>query len=363
MEKINFVDLKLQYKSIETEITKAIKNVLDSTAFVSGKFVEEFEENFAKAHEAKYCAAVNSGTAALHVALMAHGVGPGDEVIVPTNTFFATAEAVSLTGATPVFVDCNKYCNIDYALIKPAITDATVAIIPVHLYGQPADMKPIMDVANKHGLIVIEDCAQAHLAEYNGKPVSNFGACGCFSFYPGKNLGAYGEGGAVVTNDYALYAKIKALRDHGSSKKYHHDYIGHNYRMSGIQGSILNTKLKLLPEWTICRIANAELYKTFMPDSVSCVPTLDMTLNVYHLFVIECDNRDKLAEYLLKHGVYTGIHYPIPCHKQAAYSEYNDLVIPNSERMADRILSLPMFPELTFEQITCIIDNIETFYK
>jgi len=267
MEKVDFIDLKAQYLSIKDEINEAIQKVIDSAAFSLGPFVVSFEENFAIAHNARYCVGVNSGTAALHVALWALGIGQGDEVIVPTNTFFATPESVSLTGATPVFVDCEpKYFNIDPEKVENAITRRTKAIIAVHLYGQPAQLDKIKIIAEKNNLLLIEDCAQAHLAEYRGKPVGTYGICGCFSFYPGKNLGAYGEAGAVITNNEELYLKMHALRDHGAYKKYHHDYIGHNYRMEGIQGAILDIKLKHLKKWTEKRKRNASLYKKYLEE-------------------------------------------------------------------------------------------------
>jgi dTDP-4-amino-4,6-dideoxygalactose transaminase len=363
--KVNFLDLKVQYENIKDEVNNAIQDVIDNTAFVAGKFVKEFEENFAKAHNTKYCVGVNSGTSALHISLMAHNIGPGDEGIVPTNTFFATAEAVSLTGASPIFVDCNRYANIDVDKIEDVITDRTVAIIPVHLYGQPAQMDEVVKIANKHNLIVIEDCAQAHLSKYKGTSVGNFGNCGCFSFYPGKNLGAYGEAGAVVTNDKHLYDILMALRDHGSPKKYTHNFIGHNYRMEGIQGAVLNVKLKYLDSWTIARNLNVMIYKELLNgmSQVEFIPTLNDVVHSYHLFVIKCRDRDKLATFLSDNGIYTGIHYPIPCHKQQAYKGYNDINLPIAEDLASNIISLPMFPELEAEEIKYVVGKIKEFYK
>lgn len=366
--KVNFVDLKAQYLSIKNEIDEAIQNVINKTAFASGPFVKSFEENFAKAHKANYCVGVNSGTSALHLAMWALGIGIDDEVIVPTNTFFATPEAVSLCKAKPVFVDCEQdYYNINPHNIEKAITNKTKAIIAVHLYGQAAQMDKIKIIAEKNKILLIEDCAQAHLAEYGGTPVGTFGICGCFSFYPGKNLGAYGEGGAVLTNNEELYTKMMALRDHGSAQKYYHDYIGHNYRMEGIQGSILNVKLKHLTEWTKLRRKNADLYRKYLADiKVIIVPTeMSGAKHVYHLFVIRVSRRNELQKYLQDNEIYTGIHYPIPCHLQKPYNPLNQQKgkFPVSEKIADEILSLPMYAELKEEEITFVSNKIRDFYN
>jgi dTDP-4-amino-4,6-dideoxygalactose transaminase len=364
--KVNFVDLKVQYLSIKDDIDKAIQAVIDKTAFAAGPFVKSFEENFAKAHKAKYCVGVNSGTAALHIAMWALGVGPGDEVIVPTNTFFATPEAVSLCGATPVFIECESaYYNIDPARIEEAVTPATKAIIPVHLYGQAARMDAIRAIADRKKLLVVEDCAQAHLTEFRGTPVGTFGVCGCFSFYPGKNLGAYGEGGAVLTNDEGLYKKMMALRDHGSDRKYYHDYVGHNYRMEGIQGAVLDAKLKHLPAWTEMRRANARLYRKYLAGIEQVVAPAEMpeATHVYHLFVVRVQRRDGLKDFLQENGVFTGIHYPVPCHAQKAYESLRaKKSLPLSEKLAGEILSLPMYPELREEEIRYVCDKIREFY-
>lgn len=366
--KINFVDLKRQYLTIKGEIDSAIAEVIESTAFTSGPFVKTFEDNFAKFHNAKYCVGVNSGTSALHVVMWALGIGSGDEVIVPTNSFFATAESVSLCGATPVFVDCEpEYYNIDPSGIEGAITERTKALIPVHLYGQPAEMDKIKELADKHRLILIEDCAQAHMADYKGRKVGTFGVAGCFSFYPGKNLGAYGEAGAVTTNDEELYKKMLILRDHGASKKYYHDYVGHNYRMEGIQGAILNVKLKYLEEWTEKRRRNAGLYARCLSGIKDvCLPKeMDDIRHVYHLYVIRVPRRDELMKYLNDNDISTGVHYPVPCHRQKAYdlSCRPGKELPVSERYAGELLSLPMYPELTEEEVLYVCKIIETFYK
>lgn len=349
---IKFIDLRAQYLSIKKEVDQAIQDVLDKTAFALGPFVQSFEENFAKAHEAKYCVGVNSGTSALHVSLWALGITFGDEVIIPANTFIATAEAVSLCGATPVFADCEpEYYNMDHSKIENLITSKTKAIIAVHLYGQPAKIDEIKAIADNHNLYLIEDCAQAHLAEYKDRKVGTFGTCGCFSFYPGKNLGAYGEAGAVITNNYELYNRIMALRDHGSLEKYHHQYIGHNYRMEGIQGAVLDVKLKHLRRWTEQRRHISDLYRERLINSDGIVLPAEMnnTKHVYHLFVIQANERDKVISALKERGISTGIHYPIPCHLQQAYDflDYEEDSLPIAENIAEKIISLPMYPELS----------------
>lgn len=365
--KINLVDVKAQNFSIKEELEAAVSDVIESAAFVNGPFVKSFEEEFAKYHRYKYCAAVNSGTAALHVALWALGVKAGDEVIIPGNTFIATAEAVSLTGATPVFVDCEAdYFNLDPLKIEPAITVKTKAVIAVHLYGQPAQLDRIKEITDRHGLFLVEDCAQAQLAKYTGRYVGAYGVCGCFSFYPGKNLGAFGEGGAVITNDETLYNKIQVLKDHGSREKYIHEISGHNYRMEGLQGAVLNVKLKYLPKWTEMRRQNAALYKKYLID----IPQLWLpeehpdVYHVWHLFVVKSERRDDLFQYLKDNQIFAGIHYPVPCHLQKAYASlgYQEGQLPVTESHAARILSLPFYPELTEAQIIYIVNKIRDFY-
>ncbi|MGC9337186.1 MAG: DegT/DnrJ/EryC1/StrS family aminotransferase [Candidatus Cloacimonadia bacterium] len=366
--KVNFLDLKAQYLSIKDEIDEAIQNVLLDSAFTAGPYVKSFEENFAKRHNAKYCVGVNSGTAALHTALMALGIKTGDEVIVPTNTFFATPEAVSLTGARPIFVDCEPtYYNIDVNQIEKSITDKTKAIIAVNLYGQPAQLDKVKKIADKNDLLFVEDCAQSHISELNGKSVGSFGICGCFSFYCGKNLGAYGEGGAVITNNENLYKKMMMIRDHGMSQKYHHEIIGHNYRMAGLQGAILDVKLKYLDEWTETRRKNAELYRQYLKDCKEIILPEEMpdAKHVYHLFVIRAKRRDELMSFLKENEIYTGMHYPIPCHLQNAYKNlgYKKGDFPVSEKYANEILSLPMSEQLKGEEIRYVCDKIKEFYR
>ncbi len=366
--KVNFIDLNRQYNSIKEEVDKAIQEVINQNAFAAGPFVKSFENNFAKAHSCKFCIGVSSGTAALHVSLMALEISIGDEVIVPSNTFFATAEAVSLTGATPVFVDCEEqYFNINPNAIEDKITKKTKAIVAVHLYGQPAKMDTIKKIAEKYNLYLIEDCAQSHLAEYKGCSVGTFGTFGCFSFYPGKNLGAYGEGGAVLTNDETMFKKIIALRNHGMTEKYHHEYIGHNYRLEGIQGAVLDVKLKYLTSWTKKRRENANLYRQYLSDVDEIVLPDEMpdVKHVYHLFVIRTQDRDGLANFLNDSGIYTGIHYPVPCHSQNAYAflGYKENSFPVSEKYANEILSLPMFAELMGNEILFIADKIKEYFR
>jgi dTDP-4-amino-4,6-dideoxygalactose transaminase len=365
--KVPFIDLSQQYHSIQPEIDQAIKSVLESGNFASGPFVASFEKNFALMHKAKYCVAVNSGTAALHIAMWALGLARGYEVIVPTHTFIATASAVNLAGATPVFVDCEEqYYNIDPEKIEKSITKNTRAIIPVHLYGQPAQIEKIKIIADQHNLNLIEDCAQAHCSAYKGKPVGTTGICGCFSFYPTKNLGAYGEGGAVLTNDEPLAKKMSMLRNHGSHKKYDHSLLGHNYRMEEMQAALLNIKLKHLNNWIQCRKKNAALYRKYLKDLSHIILPEEMPEgdHVYHLFVIRTKQRDNLMEFLEKNEISTGIHYPIPCHLQSCYAYFDNPLIsfPIAEQCAKEIISLPMYPELTESQIQFVSDKIKEFF-
>src|SRR3989338_1057436 len=363
---IKFVDLAAQYSLIKEYINKAINDVLKSTGFVLGQNVREFEKEFASFCGAKYAVGINSGTSALHVALLAKGIGKNDEVITAPNTFIATCAAISYTGATPKFVDIDpETYNIDAKKLEDAITKKTKAIIPVHLYGQPANMKEINEVAEKHNLIVIEDACQAHGAEHYGKrvPVSDIG---CFSFYPGKNLGAYGEGGAVVGNDEEFIELIRIYRDHGQVKKNIHKYIGYNYRLEEIQAAILRVKLRHLGRWNDMRRKNALIYNELLEDCDVATPEeKDYNKHVYHLYVIRAKNRQKLIEHLASKEIQTGIHYPTPVHLQEAYRhlDYKKGSFPFAEKYADEILSLQMFPELTEKQIEGITINIKDFLK
>lgn len=368
---VPFLDLKKQYESIKHEINPAIQDVLDNTAFILGKSVKEFESGFAKLHNVNFCVATSSGTDANHLALWASGVGPGDEVIIPANTFIATAWGAVLCGATPVFVDCDPVSyNIDPEKIEEAITPRTKAIVPVHLYGQAADMDRINQIAARHRLLVVEDAAQAHLAEYKNKRIGGLSEAASFSFYPGKNLGAYGEGGALVTNDVALAEKFRKMREHGQSEKYFHDSYGHNYRMEGIQGAVLNVKLKYIEEWTTARRANANKYNFLLQDLENIIlpHEMDYAKHVYHLFVIQVADghymRNNLVKYLSEKGISTGLHYPVPLHLQKCFSHlgYKKGDFPVTEKLAETGLSLPMYPELSDDQIEYVAGSIKEFF-
>jgi dTDP-4-amino-4,6-dideoxygalactose transaminase len=351
---IPFVDLKAQYRAIKPDVDAAIARVLESCEFTLGSEVVAFEEEFAAYCGARFGMGVNSGTSALHLALLAAGVGPGDEVITVPFTFVATVSAICYTGARPVFVDIDpRRYTIDPGAIEAAVTERTRAILPVHLYGQPADMDPILDVAKRRGLVVIEDAAQAHGAAYRGRPAGSLGALGCFSFYPGKNLGAYGEGGMVVTSDPEYARTIRMLRDWGAERKYHHVLKGYNYRLEGMQGAVLRVKLRHLEAWTEGRRAAAARYDAGLADAGVETPqgAADVR-HVYHIYAVRTPHRDALQEQLRAEGIQTGIHYPFPIHLLPAFADlgYRAGDFPHAERAAGEVLSLPMFPELTPEQ-------------
>lgn len=361
--KVPFVDLKAQYASIKPEIDAAIGRILENTEFLQGATVRRFEEQFSAAQNVKHTIACGSGTDALHLPLWGLSIGAGDEVITTAHTFIATVEAILLAGAKPVLVDIDEESyNIDVSKIEAAITNRTKAIIPVHLYGQSCDLDPIMNIANKHGLRVIEDACQAHLAEYKGECVGSFGVAAGFSFYPGKNLGAYGEAGAVVTNDTDLFQTLSKLRDHGQSEKYHHELLGHNYRMDGIQGAVLEVKLRHLKAWTEARQRNARRYNERLKGIRHLRTPVEMPYarHVYHLYVIRVADRDGLQKHLQERGISTGLHYPVPLHRQKAlqFFGHSEGDFPVTERAAKEILSLPMFAELTGEQIDFVCDTI-----
>ena len=364
---VPFVDLQAQYRAIQAEVDEAIRRVLDSSAFILGREVEAFERAFSEYVGASECVGVSNGTAAIQLALQACGVGAGDEVIVPANTFFATAEAVSTAGATPAFVDCDPFTyNIDAARIEAAITERTRAVIPVHLYGQPADLDAVLEIADRHNLVVIEDAAQAHGARYKGRRVGALARAGCFSFYPGKNLGAYGEGGAVTTDDAEVARRVRMLRDHGSEQKYRHELIGYNFRLEGIQGAVLGVKLKHLDDWNALRRRHAARYRELLAPLASSLvlpAEADYAEHVYHLFVIQSSERDELQRFLSSAGVHTGIHYPVPVHLQPAYASlgHREGDFPVAESRARRMLSLPMFAELTERQLKYVADALADF--
>jgi dTDP-4-amino-4,6-dideoxygalactose transaminase len=365
MSVVKFMDLQGQYQSIKSEVDAAVMNVLNSSAYILGPAVEKFEIAFASTHGANHGVAVNSGTSALHVALLAADIGAGDEVITVSMTFTATVAAISYTGATPVFVDINPDTyTMDPAGIEARITPRTKAIMPVHLYGQAADMDPIMEIARRHNLLVIEDAAQAHLAQYKGRSVGGIGDFGAFSFYPGKNLGAYGEGGLVTTNNDAMAAKMRLLRDWGQVKKYHHDMLAYNYRMDGIQGAVLGVKLKYLDGWTEQRRANADLYRDLAQDTeFTFTQEVGERRHVYHIFSVFHPERDRLMAHLQANDVQCGMHYPFPVHLQKAYSDLGHKVgdFPVSERVANYQLSLPMYPEMARADIERVVDVLKTF--
>jgi len=347
---IPLVDLKAQYLTIKDEIHAAIARVLENGQFVLGDEVAALESEFAAHSAAAYGIAVNSGTSALHLALLAARIGNGDEVITVPFTFVATVAAVCYTGARPVFVDIDETSyTMDVDQIENAITEKTKAILPVHLYGQPADMDPILEVARRHNLIVIEDAAQAHGAEYRGRRVGSLGDFGCFSFYPGKNLGAYGEGGIVVTTNPDYARTLRMLRDWGQADKYQHVLKGYNYRMDSLQGAILRVKLGHLDTWTENRRAHAHVYSSLLSEARALLPReMPYAHHVYHLYVIRAQNRNGLHQELHGQDIQTGIHYPIPVHLQPAYRDlgYGPGDFPRSEQAAAEVLSLPLHPEL-----------------
>jgi dTDP-4-amino-4,6-dideoxygalactose transaminase len=365
---VPFLDLKAQFRQIEHEVLPMVKEAMENAAFIGGPQVSGFESEFAAFCDSEYCVGVNSGTDALRFALLAAGVRPGDEVITVPNTFIATTEAISQVGAKPVFADIDpKTYNIDVSKIPAAITPKTKAIIPVHLYGQPADMDPLLEMAGKHKLAVIEDACQAHGALYKGKKAGSLGITGCFSFYPGKNLGAYGEGGAVVTQSEEIANKIRMIRDHGQAKKYYHDMEGYNGRLDAIQAGILRIKLRRLEGWNKSRRQNASYYDELLSGipGVTIPFQPEHAASVYHLYVILVNDRDGLQKYLGDKGIGTGLHYPVPLHLQKAYANkgYKKGDFPVTESVANRLLSLPMFPELTKEQIEYVADCIRQFMK
>lgn len=357
--------LKRQYQQIKIEIHAAINAVCEATAFADGLFVQQFEQHFAEFCGTRYAAGVNSGTSALHLALHVLGVQAGDEVLVPANTFIATAWAVSYVGATPVFVDCTPDTwNIDPTVIEQRITPRTKAIIGVHLYEQPFAVDAVSVIVRQHRLFLVEACAQAHGARYNGKHVGNFGEMGCFSFYPGKNLGAYGEGGGIVTNHADYDRRIRSLRNHGATTRYYHDEIGYNMRMDGLQGTILDVKLKYLAEWNTKRQAIAQRYQHELRNPKITIQKQPAGMeSVYHLFVVTTEDRDGFVKYLNVRQISPGLHYPVPCHLQKAYAHlgYTRGDCPNAEYLAEHCVSLPMYAELTDDEVTRVIEVVNTY--
>jgi dTDP-4-amino-4,6-dideoxygalactose transaminase len=360
---IQFLDLKAQYQQIKPEIDEAVRRVTDSAQFILGPEVVAFEERFADYCRVGHCIAVNSGTSALHLALLANGIGPGDEVITVSMTFVATTAAILYCGATPVFVDIDPDTwNLDPKLVEAAITDRTKAILPVHLHGLMADMDPIIDISRRYGLAVIEDAAQSHGAHYKGRSAGSVAGIGCFSFYPGKNLGAFGEGGAVVTSDSDLAAKMRLLRDWGQESKYRHVLPGYNYRMDAIQAAVLNVKMGHIESWTQGRRSVAGQYARLLANRGAQLPAAPShTRHVYHVYAVRVPQRDRVQAAMGTAGIPTSIHYPIPVHLQQAYASlgYRRGDLPITEEAADQFLSLPIYPELQPEQIEQIATALD----
>ena len=363
MQKVPFLDLNAHHSPNREKFSKAINEVIDAGAFAGGPFVEKFEKEFATYCEVKHAIAVGNGTDALWVSLIALGIKAGDEVITVPDTFIATAEAITYCGATPVFVDIDEQSyNMDPNLLEAAITSKTKAIIPVHLFGQMADMDPILKIANSHGIPVIEDSSQGHGARNKGRRAGSLGITGCFSFYPGKNLGAFGEGGAITTNDDELADKIRMFRDHGQEKKYHHKIVGFNCRLDGIQGAILSIKLSSLDKNNKLRRERAAQYDEALSSIDGIItPHCDKdSEHVYHIYAVRVADRDKVLQLMGEAGIGCGIHYPVPVHLQKAYRDlpYGKGSFPISERCANEFLSLPMFPELTGDQVGIVAENL-----
>ncbi len=364
-KKIPCLDLKGQHLQVKKEIFEAFEKVYEHTSFSGGSFVEEFEKAFASFCDVKYALGVSNGTTALHLAMMALGIGPGDEVIIPANTFIATAWGVSHAGATPVFVDCTADTwEIDIEKIEEKITPKTRAVIGVHLYGQPFDIDGVAAICKKHNLKFIEDAAQAQGAFYKGKPAGGFGEMACFSFYPGKNLGATGEAGGITTNNEEYARHIRSLRNHGSTIRYHHDEIGYNYRMGGLEGASLSVKLKYLPEWNRKRRAIATRYQTEIKNpAIKMQARPEWADSVYHLFVVTTEDKDRLVKHLEKNDIIPAFHYPVPCHLQKAYAYlgYKNGDFPYSEYLALHCISLPMYAELTDEDVQYVINILNSY--
>lgn len=359
------IDLSRDYLRHKEEYMEAIQAVCEETAFSGGKFADRFDEEFAKYCDVPYAAGVNNGTSALHCAMMALGIGEGDEVIVPANTYIATAWGVTYTGAVPVFADCTADTwEIDPASVEKKITERTKAVIGVHLYGQPFAFREIQQIADKHGLYVVEDCAQAHGALYEGKKVGGLGELGCFSFYPGKNLYAFGEGGSVTCKKKEYFDAVTTFKNQGCKVRYYHDVIGYNYRLEGIQGAVLSVSLKYLPEWTKRR---REIGGRYIREITNPLITMqahpDNTFPVFHLFVVTVEEPDRLIAYMAENGMECNKHYPVPCHLQKAYENlgYKKGDCPNAEYLAEHCVTLPLFPEMEDAEVKKVIDACNAY--
>jgi dTDP-4-amino-4,6-dideoxygalactose transaminase len=368
---VPFLDLHAQLHQIYNGIDARFADIIANTAYILGPQVEAFEKGFAKLQEAKHCLGVSNGTAALHIALEVLGVGRGDRVIVPVNTFIATAEAVTLTGAEPVFIDCDDYNNIDVHQCREYLTALKAkgaklpkVIIPVHLYGQPADMDALAALAAEFELDIVEDACQAHLATWSGHRAGFWGKFAAFSFYPGKNLGAFGEGGALITNDENLFETARLYRQHGERKRYFHNIAGHNYRMEALQGAVLSEKLAHIDRWTEQRRAHARAYHRGLADidAIQLPKVRSEAESVFHLYVIHCQQRDALKQHLEQSGIFCGLHYPTPLHMQPAYRDLeHPYPFPKAESLAAQLLSLPMYPELTEDKIQYVCESVRNF--
>lgn len=365
MHRIDCLDLKKQYQQVKEETWAVMQEVMEQQAFAGGPFVASFEEQFARWTGSRYAVAVSNGTIALQMAFQTLGIGAGDEVIVPANTFVATAWGVSHAGATPVFVDCDPDTwEIDATQIESRITNRTKAIAGVHLYGQTFDIDAVKAIADKHNLFLVEDCAQAHGAIYKGRKAGSIGDMGCFSFYPGKNLGTFGEGGGVVTQSEAYYKRMCSLRNHGSTVRYYHDEIGYNWRMGGIEGAVLEVKLPYLDAWNAKRKDIAARYKKEISNKAITFQAMpEWADSVYHLFVVMVPDRDHFMAYMNANNIFPGLHYPLPCHLQKAYAhlEYKKGDFPNSERLSAHCVSLPIYAELTDEEVDYVIAVINNY--
>ena len=363
---VPYLDLAAQMRPIRKDIDAAIARTLDNCSFCLGPDVAQFERDFASWNGAGHCVAMNSGTSALHIALLLLGIGPGDEVITTPFTFVATSWAISYVGARPVYVDIDPETNnLDPARIERAISPRTKAILPVHLYGHPVDLDAILTVARKHGLPVVEDAAQAHGALYRNRRIGTFGEMSCFSFYPGKNLGAYGEGGALVTDNAGFAARARALREHGSTRRYYHDEVGFNYRMEGMQGAVLGVKLKHLQNWTDGRRRVAHRYHELLNGTPLKLPReASYAASAYHLYVVLHPRREELKKHLDANGIGCALHYPLPLHLQKCYASlgYKNGDFPHAEAAARECLSLPIYPELTEEQVQLVATTVRAFF-
>jgi dTDP-4-amino-4,6-dideoxygalactose transaminase len=366
MMNVPFVDLKIQYQSLKPEIDAAIKNVIDNTAFIGGKFVEAFEKSYAQKYGVKHCISCANGTDAIYIALRALGIGPGDEVVTVANSWISTSETITQAGARPVFVDIDEYFHIDPAVIEKKITERTKAVIPVHLYGQPAAIDAIKKICDAHKLPLIEDCAQSHFATFNGKYTGTFGLAGTFSFYPGKNLGAYGDAGALISDDDDFARKARLFANHGSLQKHIHEIEGINSRLDALQAVVLSTKLPHIDDWNKARHAHALKYNALLEGApgLGCPKLRPNTFHIFHVYSIRAQKRDQLADFLRTKGVSTGIHYPVALPFMPAYSymKHKPSDFPVAHRCMGEILSLPMYPELADEQIEYVAQSIKEFY-